>query len=241
MKTSHSHPMAQWRPLLSAWGAPGNMPRMRVSWFVVAGLMSLMMTSSCTCNRSGLSNRYGEIAVVVPSGETEMLTRQASLSLEPVAMTDQGSGQVVLRNVGDTSLTVTRVEQREGSAALALELPEPIDLASQQQTTLAITFSPPQDDDATKTSVEHRAVFHLETSGTREGETSVTIEVIAIATGRDCLVPAVIDFGVAPLGRGDLDPALNQPVGAHPKTDGGRHRRRRPRFFLASCRRARVD
>jgi hypothetical protein len=64
-----------------------------------------------------------------------------------------------------------------------------------------VTFSPPQDDDATKTTVEHRAVFQIDAVGTREGEGTLTLELVANAVARDCLTPSVLDFGVVPINR----------------------------------------
>ena len=180
------------------------MARMLVRWCLALGLISML--GGCRCGKPSIANQYGEIVVVVPVGQSEVLTREATLTLEPVAMTAQGTSQARLRNVGNTALTLTTLSQRSGSTAFTVALPAQTELRNSSETTLEITFTPPQDADATLASVEHRALFALETLGTREGERLVTLELVASAVARDCLLPAVIDFGVVPLGRTALSP-----------------------------------
>lgn len=158
--------------------------------------------SGCTCNRNNaLTNRFGDVVIVVPSNGTEVLTREGSLTLGPVVMTGTGNATATVRNVGDTSVTLLRVTPLAGSPAFTLTLPEATVIKAQAEVALAISFSPPQDDDATKALVEHRASFQIDASGTRDGEGTLTLELVANAVGRDCLVPALLDFGVVPLNR----------------------------------------
>jgi hypothetical protein len=177
---------------------------------VVPGLTALLVVSVACDRRGGLSGRFGELVVVVPAagaGVTESLTREARVAVPGAPMGETSTGLVTLRNVGDAPVDFLRVKLTSGSTAFALELPETIRLEAQQETTMAVTFSPEQAPDVSVPVVPHLAVFELETSGGRPGETTAIIELVSTAEARDCFVPPLLDFGEAPLSQ-----SVNFPV-----------------------------
>lgn len=169
-----------------------------LSFVVVLGLASACV--SCD-RRSALAGRFGELVVVSGVAPSESLSREATVSAPPAAMGDSSSTTFLVRNIGDLNLTLTRIALASGSPAFSVELPERTSLAPSEEVTFTITFKPEQASDPTLSTVAHQAVFQLDSSGGRPGETQATIEVSAVAEARDCFVPPVLDFGDAPIGQ----------------------------------------
>ncbi|MDX2009593.1 MAG: choice-of-anchor D domain-containing protein [Myxococcaceae bacterium] len=180
---------------------------MRHAWLLFP--FAVLVSSSACDRRGGLSGRFAEVVIVVPAVDAtglETLTRDAQLTFPPAPMGEASAGQIVVRNVGDAPLTLSRVRLVSGSPAFALELPQTVTLEAQQETTLGVTFSPEQDPDPSRATVLHEAIFELETEGGRAGETLASIGVEAVAEARDCYVPRVLDFGDVPLNQAVLFP-----------------------------------
>lgn len=180
---------------------------MRRAWLPFLLAVHLSFTA---CDRqAGLSGRFAEVVIVVPARDAaglETLTRDAQLTFPSAPMGESSAGQIVVRNVGDAPLTLSRVRLVSGSPAFALELPQSVTLEAQQETTLGVTFSPEQDADPSRATVPHEAVFELETSGGLPDEAKATISVEAVAEARDCYVPGVLDFGEVPVNQAVLFP-----------------------------------
>jgi len=167
-----------------------------------AVVLLAVAVSGCTCDRrQGLTGRFGELVVVTTVDDVETLTREAQLTLPSAAMGESSSGTFLVRNVGDSQLTLTRLALAAGSPAFTAELPERTVLAPAEEVTFTVTFSPPQASDASLLSVPHQATLELEAVGGRPGETLAIIDLTARADARDCYVPAVLDFGDAPIGQ----------------------------------------
>ena len=165
-------------------------------------LVAALAFVGCRCDRGqNLTGRNGELVVVTGAPGSEVLTREAQVSVPPAPMGESSSGTFVVRNIGDGQLTLTRLKLASGSTAFAAELPERTVLEPSDEVTFTVTFSPEQAADVTLSTVPHVAVFELESSGGRVGETQATIEVNAIAEARDCYVPPLLDFGEAPIGQ----------------------------------------
>lgn len=165
-------------------------------------LAAVLTVAGCRCDRgTGLSGRFAELVVVSLNGSVETLSREALVSVPSAPMGESSTGTVLVRNIGDATLTLETVKLTEGSTAFTLALPERTALEPQEEVTLSVTFAPEQASDATLATVEHRATFELASLGGREGETKATIELIAVAEARDCYVPALLDFGEAPIGQ----------------------------------------
>ncbi|MDP1915054.1 MAG: choice-of-anchor D domain-containing protein [Myxococcales bacterium] len=165
-------------------------------------LVVVLAFVGCRCDRGqNLTGRYGELVIVSGAPGSEVLTREAQVSVPPAPMGETSSGTFVVRNIGDGQLTLTRMKLASGSTAFAAELPERIVLEPADEVTFTVTFSPEQAADVTLATVPHVAVFELESSGGRVGETQATIELNAIAEARDCYVPPLLDFGEAPIGQ----------------------------------------
>lgn len=160
------------------------------------------LTGGCRCDRSAaLSGRFADLVVVPPQGEGGVLSRQARVPVPSAAMGESSSGAFAVRNLGDAPLTLTRVSLTMGSTAFALELPAQTVVAPSEETSFTVTFTPEQASDPTLASVLHEALFTIESSGGRVGETTATVELVASAEARDCHVPSVLDFGEAPIGQ----------------------------------------
>lgn len=158
--------------------------------------------AGCSCDRGGaLAGQQGELVVVVPAAGGEQLTRQATLTLEPVVMEEAGEGVVRLRNIGVAPLTVVSVTKQGGSDALSLDDAPGLVIPRDGEVTLTARFAPPTDADVTRPTVEHRADFRVEVTGGRAGEQLASVTLVALAVARDCYVPAQLDFGAVPLGQ----------------------------------------
>ncbi len=173
---------------------------MRLAPFVP--LVVALALVGCRCDRGqNLTGRYGELVIVSGAPGSEVLTREAQVSVPPAPMGESSSGAFIVRNIGDGQLTLTRLKLASGSTAFAAELPERTVLEPSEEVTFTVTFSPEQAADVTLATVPHAAVFELESTGGRVGETQATIELNAIAEARDCYVPPLLDFGEAPIGQ----------------------------------------
>ncbi|MDP3504220.1 MAG: choice-of-anchor D domain-containing protein [Myxococcales bacterium] len=156
----------------------------------------------CRCDRGqNLTGRFGELVVVSGAPGSETLTREAQVSVPSAPMGESSSGSFLVRNIGDGQLTLTRLKLASGSTAFAAELPERTVLEPSDEIVFTVTFSPEQAADVTLATVPHVAVFELESTGGRAGETQATLELNAIAEARDCYVPPLLDFGEAPIGQ----------------------------------------
>lgn len=179
-----------------------RMHAMRHYGVFLAGGLACLIASGCTCSRGpSLASLAGELRVVVPSEAGELLTRQASLTIESAAMEEHSEGVVRLRNVGASPLTISRQERTEGSQALELDDAVGQTMEPGAEHLLAVRFSPPGEADVSKLTVSHRAVFQVEVEGALEGESVATIELTANAIARDCHVPPSLDFGEVPIGQ----------------------------------------
>lgn len=197
-------------------------------------LVVLGLTSACvSCDRrSALAGRFGELVVVTGVAPAESLSREASVAAPPAAMGDSSNSTFVVRNIGDFELTLTRIALVSGSPAFSVELPERTSLAPSDEAVFTITFKPEQASDPTVATVAHQAVFQLDSTGGRPGETQATIEVSAVAEARDCFVPPLLDFGDAPIGQAvqipiDLSNRASTPAHATVGAIGGPN----PGFF----------
>lgn len=162
----------------------------------------LWLAAGCSCDRrGGLAGRFSELVVVTGQAPSEVLTREAVITAPPAAMGDSSATTFLVRNIGDSDLTLTKLSLASGSPAFSIELPDRTTLPAGEEVTFTVTFKPEQAADPTIATVPHRAVFTLDSSGGRQGETQATIEVSAIAEARDCYVPALLDFGDAPIGQ----------------------------------------
>jgi hypothetical protein len=171
---------------------------MRIWLVAVAALVS----AACSCDRgTALSGRFAELVVVSGTEAQGQLSRDAKVTIAPAAMGDRSSGEFRVRNIGDTKLTLTRVALASGSTAFTVELPERTQLAPSEEVVFVVAFAPEQAADATIATVPHVAVFTIDSTGGREGETTATVTVEAVAEARDCFVPALLDFGEAPIGQ----------------------------------------
>lgn len=167
---------------------------------LVALGLSLLL-GGCTCRTGQLAEQLGELVVVVPvAGGDEVLTREASLEVGEVPMSEVGAFEVRLRNVGAAPLTLEAVERVGGSDTLSLESPAGLVLRPGVEVALAGRFAPPTDADATRATVEHRADFRVRVGDARPGEAEAAVSVLAVARARDCYVPALLDFGDVLLG-----------------------------------------
>ncbi|MBL9038581.1 MAG: choice-of-anchor D domain-containing protein [Archangium sp.] len=164
------------------------------------GCLLVVVAASCTCNRQGLAGRYGE-PVIASVPDDVVPSREATVALPPVVMTGSGDSAVRVRNIGNGTITFTAVAQSGGSGAFTMALPAVRELVPDEETSLPVTFAPPQDDEASLATVEHRATFAVDTDGAPPGEGRLTIEVVAQAVARDCFVASPLDFGLVPLGR----------------------------------------
>ncbi|MBL8918926.1 MAG: choice-of-anchor D domain-containing protein [Myxococcaceae bacterium] len=172
------------------------------SCFWVVALAAVLAVAGCRCDRgTNLSGRFAELVVVTVNGSVEQLSREAVVSVAAAPMGESSAGSVLVRNIGDATLTLESVKLVDGSTAFSITLPERTVLEPQEETTLTVTFSPEQVNDATLATVEHRATFELASLGGRPAETKASIELVAIAEARDCYVPALLDFGEAPIGQ----------------------------------------
>jgi hypothetical protein len=164
--------------------------------------MVVLAIPGCRCDRGqNITGRFGELVVVSGTPGSESLTREAQVSVPPAPMGESSSGSFVVRNVGDAQLTLTRLKLASGSTAFAAELPARTVIEPSEEVTFSVTFSPEQAADATLATAPHTALFELESTGGRVGETQATIELNAIAEARDCYVPPLLDFGEAPIGQ----------------------------------------
>lgn len=169
----------------------------------MVALLALVTAAGCKCDRGGsLAGRYAELVIVHrDKKDAEVLGRDVQLLLPATVMGEASSGVFAVRNIGDARLTLKKISLTDGSTAFTVELPDVTTLEPAEETTFTVTFAPEQATDATVLRVSHQATFLLETSGGREGETTGTIDVTAEAIARDCYVPALIDFGDAPIGQ----------------------------------------
>jgi hypothetical protein len=172
---------------------------MQVVRLVCAVLVMVMCESACDRGRP-LTGRYGELVVVVP-GALESLTREATVTAPDAVMGETSNASIVLRNIGEGAATLSQVTVVEGSPAFAIEASGQLQLSPQEETVLAVTFSPSQASDVSLTSVAHASVFQLDATGTRPDESTATVRLTATAHARDCYVPPVLDFGEVPIGQ----------------------------------------
>lgn len=173
---------------------------------VCVALVILVAGASACDRRRNLTGRYGELVVVLTEGSTEVLSRDARVAVATAPMGETSTGTFTVRNIGDGELTLTTLALELGSPAFTIELPERASLGPTEEATFTVTFAPEQATDATLQRVLHEATFTLESEGTREGDGEATIELFADAQARDCYVPAVLDFGDAPIGQAVLMP-----------------------------------
>lgn len=131
--------------------------------------------------------------------DTELLLRDANITVPPAFMGASSEGQVSVRNVGVEPVSIVGVTAIDGDDTFTLPGLVGTVIDPQSDAMLTVRFAPGQADDATLAEVEHHATVQLTLSGAREGEDRVTLELTGIAAARDCYVPATLDFGRVPL------------------------------------------
>jgi hypothetical protein len=150
------------------------------------------------CERNRVQGRVGEVLIVGPD---ETLALEKVLNVPAVAMSDTGTSELHLRNVGNGIATVTKVTQLAGRATFQIQLPNSLILEPSSDIALPVVFSPDQTRDVSLERETHRAIFEIEVAGTLEEASKLRVSLAADALARDCFVPKIVDFKAVPVGR----------------------------------------
>jgi hypothetical protein len=151
--------------------------------------------AGCTCRTSTLKGNVGELVVVTQVAGVEVLTRDATVAVPDVAMGEVGVSTVTLRNVGTAALTLTHATRAPGGDAFEFDLADGTVLDANASLDVSVRFAPPQATDASLASVATSAAFTLALTGVASDAASATLTLTGNGLGRDCYVPAHVDFG----------------------------------------------
>ncbi len=161
----------------------------------LVALLAAMTWAGCTCRTTAIKSNTGELVIVIPQADGELLTREAQLSVADVAMEDVGITQVTLRNVGNAPLTIDQVTREPGGEVFDLDLPPGTVLEANAERSVTVRFAPPQASDATLVSVPYTATFQLSLIGVAPDQATASLQLRGQALARDCYVPGAVDFG----------------------------------------------
>jgi hypothetical protein len=154
-----------------------------------------MSWSSCSCRTTAIKSNVGELVIVIPQADGELLTREAQIAVPDVAMDDVGVTSVKLRNVGNAPLTIATVTREPGGEVFDLDLPDGTVLEANAELDVTVRFAPPQAADATLLSVAWAGTFRFDLIGVAPDEALASLDLRGQALARDCYVPAAVDFG----------------------------------------------
>lgn len=157
-------------------------------------LLLAVLGVGCSCDRSGVSQRYAELAVVIP-GPVEGLSREATVALPDTAMGERSAATVRIRNVGVASAQLQQLSIERGSTAFAASLPSQPSLAPGEEASVEVTFDAPLEGDVTAGAARHEAVLLLTSQGTPPDESELRVGLATSVTAGDCALPARVDFG----------------------------------------------
>ncbi len=189
-------------------------------------LLLVTAASGCRCGSDNVAQNYGDIGVVHrDEAGTAVISRDALFDFGTLPMGERVTLKLIIRNMGQGSLTLSALERTEGDAVtigdVAMDL-SAFDVRFIPGTVVdtggaaefEMSFTPPHQ--SSSGDVAHEVTLVLTGGGTAPGQDTALITLRGKATAGACAIPDVIDFGKVALGAHGARTVTFTNPGSHP-------------------------